>query len=172
MVSGSRKIASIPVFDALAGDGWAADLLRAATELPEHPPTRPEGFSGELRSYQAEAHTWLGFLDGAGLGAVHVRHVRRHAHHHDVHGEEDGEPEPDQDGGGRAVVAAITLSSGATAWFWKIAYDEDLAHCSPGVQLAVDLQLRSDRPDMARSERRLGADKLALVPRHASGLDD
>ena len=29
---------------------------------------RPEGFEGELRSYQAEALGWLGFLDGAGLG--------------------------------------------------------------------------------------------------------
>ena len=28
----------------------------------------PEGFVGELRSYQAEALAWLGFLDGAGLG--------------------------------------------------------------------------------------------------------
>ncbi len=52
----------------IAGEGWAAELLRAATELPTDPPTRPEGFNGELRSYQAEARTWLGFLDGAGLG--------------------------------------------------------------------------------------------------------
>ena len=53
---------------ALAGDGWAADLLRSAAELPEDPPTRPEGFEGELRSYQADARMWLSFLDGAGLG--------------------------------------------------------------------------------------------------------
>ena len=52
----------------IAGDGWAADLLRAASELPENSPTQPEGFVGELRSYQAEARTWLSFLDGAGLG--------------------------------------------------------------------------------------------------------
>ncbi|MEM9130719.1 MAG: DEAD/DEAH box helicase [Actinomycetota bacterium] len=52
----------------LAGDGWAADLLKAAADLPEHPPTRPEGFEGELRSYQADARMWLSFLDGAGLG--------------------------------------------------------------------------------------------------------
>ena len=38
--------------------------------------------------------------------------------------------------------------------------------------LALDLQLRSDRPDVARSQRRLCADELALVPRHANGLDD
>jgi predicted DNA-binding protein (MmcQ/YjbR family) len=52
----------------IAGDGWAAELLRAATELPEQPQTNPEGFVGDLRSYQAEAYTWLGFLDDAGLG--------------------------------------------------------------------------------------------------------
>ena len=52
----------------LAGDGWAADLLRSAAELPEDPPTRPDGFVGELRSYQADARMWLGFLDSAGLG--------------------------------------------------------------------------------------------------------
>jgi hypothetical protein len=52
----------------LAGDGWAADLLRSAGDVPEHPPTRLEGFDGELRSYQANALAWLGFLDSAGLG--------------------------------------------------------------------------------------------------------
>jgi hypothetical protein len=52
----------------VAGDSWAADLLRSASEIPEHPPTRPPGFEGELRSYQANALAWLEFLDGAGLG--------------------------------------------------------------------------------------------------------
>ncbi len=52
----------------IAGDGWAAELLRSASELPEDPPTQPEGFVGELRSYQADARMWLSFLDGAGLG--------------------------------------------------------------------------------------------------------
>ncbi|MGF1596763.1 MAG: DEAD/DEAH box helicase [Acidimicrobiales bacterium] len=52
----------------ISGDGWAAELLRSAAELPESAPTRPEGFVGELRSYQADARMWLGFLDGAGLG--------------------------------------------------------------------------------------------------------
>ncbi len=50
------------------GEGWAADLLRSAQEIPENPPTQPEGFHGELRSYQADALAWLEFLDGAGLG--------------------------------------------------------------------------------------------------------
>ncbi|MFP4634942.1 MAG: DEAD/DEAH box helicase [Nitriliruptoraceae bacterium] len=52
----------------LAGEGWATELLRSAQEIPEHPPTSPEGFEGQLRGYQADALAWLGFLDGAGLG--------------------------------------------------------------------------------------------------------
>ena len=38
---------------------------------------------------------------------------------------------------GRAAAAAITLRSGDTAWFWKIAYDEDMARFSPGVLLTA-----------------------------------
>ncbi|MBW3659202.1 MAG: SNF2 helicase-associated domain-containing protein, partial [Actinobacteria bacterium] len=52
----------------VAGEGWAADLLRSASEIPTHPPTSPEGFEGELRGYQADALAWLRFLDRAGLG--------------------------------------------------------------------------------------------------------
>jgi CelD/BcsL family acetyltransferase involved in cellulose biosynthesis len=40
---------------------------------------------------------------------------------------------------GRAIAAAITLRSDAMAWFWKIAYDENLARYSPGVVLATAL---------------------------------
>ena len=53
---------------ALAGASWAGDLLRAAGEVRDEPETRPSGFTGELRSYQAEAVGWLKFLDDAGLG--------------------------------------------------------------------------------------------------------
>ncbi len=53
---------------ALDGDGWAADLLRSVKGLPEEPETKPEGFVGELRSYQADALAWVNFLDDAGLG--------------------------------------------------------------------------------------------------------
>lgn len=52
----------------IIGAGWAADLLRSVESLPEAPTTTPEGFSGELRSYQADALAWLDFLDEAGLG--------------------------------------------------------------------------------------------------------
>lgn len=41
--------------------------------------------------------------------------------------------------GGKPIAATITLSSGDTAWCWKIAYDEGLARFSPGVQLLCDL---------------------------------
>ncbi len=52
----------------ITGQGWAADLLRSVSELPENPETEPEGFVGELRHYQADALAWLEFLDSAGLG--------------------------------------------------------------------------------------------------------
>ena len=52
----------------ISGDGWAADLLRSASDLPENPETTLDGFEGELRSYQADARMWLSFLDSAGLG--------------------------------------------------------------------------------------------------------
>lgn len=52
----------------IVGQGWAADLLRSVKNLPEDPNTRPDGFNGELRSYQADALVWLDFLDDAGLG--------------------------------------------------------------------------------------------------------
>jgi superfamily II DNA or RNA helicase len=50
------------------GGGWAADLLAAAGDLSGEPANAPKGFDGELRSYQAEALAWLGFLAAAGIG--------------------------------------------------------------------------------------------------------
>jgi len=52
----------------IVGEGWAAELLRSVDSLPESPDTTPEGFEGELRSYQADALAWLNFLGEAGLG--------------------------------------------------------------------------------------------------------
>ena len=52
----------------VGGTGWAADLLARAEQLSTEPITSPEGFEGELRSYQGEAVTWLGFLDSVELG--------------------------------------------------------------------------------------------------------
>ena len=52
----------------VVGGGWAADLLAAAADVSSAPAGTPAGFVGELRSYQAEALAWLGFLGKAGLG--------------------------------------------------------------------------------------------------------
>jgi CelD/BcsL family acetyltransferase involved in cellulose biosynthesis len=40
---------------------------------------------------------------------------------------------------GRTLAAAITLRHGEAAWFWKIAFDEAYARCSPGVQLTLEV---------------------------------
>jgi len=50
------------------GSGWASALLDRARAAPAEPEIRPEGFRGELRSYQADALAWLGFLHAAELG--------------------------------------------------------------------------------------------------------
>jgi len=50
------------------GSGWASDLLRAAEATSGEPVTDPPGFVGELRSYQAQALAWLGFLRATELG--------------------------------------------------------------------------------------------------------
>ncbi len=50
------------------GRSWANDLIRRAEEASAIPVSQPEGFAGELRTYQAEALGWIGFLDAAELG--------------------------------------------------------------------------------------------------------
>ncbi len=50
------------------GSSWANDIVRSASEVSMSPVTQPEGFTGALRTYQAEAVAWIGFLDAAGLG--------------------------------------------------------------------------------------------------------
>jgi CelD/BcsL family acetyltransferase involved in cellulose biosynthesis len=55
--------------------------------------------------------------------------------------------------GDRPVAAIVTLTSGATAWCWKIAYDESFARFSPGVQLLTDVtQALLDDPDLAQAD--------------------
>lgn len=52
----------------IEGSGWAADLMAKASTASLAPASTPEGFRGELRSYQADALAWLTFLDTTGLG--------------------------------------------------------------------------------------------------------
>jgi hypothetical protein len=39
----------------------------------------------------------------------------------------------------RAIAAFVTLTSGTTAWGWKVAYDEAFAQASPGMQILLDV---------------------------------
>jgi CelD/BcsL family acetyltransferase involved in cellulose biosynthesis len=41
--------------------------------------------------------------------------------------------------GGHPIAMVVTLAAGATAYTWKIAYDEERARFSPGVQLMLEL---------------------------------
>src|SRR6185295_2616240 len=50
------------------GNSWANDIVKSAGEVSMSLVTKPEGFHGALRTYQAEAVAWIGFLDSAGLG--------------------------------------------------------------------------------------------------------
>jgi hypothetical protein len=60
---------------------------------------------------------------------------------------------------GHPLAATITLRSGDYAWFWKIAYDEDSAKFSPGVQVSLDLtELLLAEPDIARVDSCATAD--------------
>ena len=52
----------------VGGGGWASELLAAAADVSGEPATEPDGFVGELRTYQADALAWLGFLESAGIG--------------------------------------------------------------------------------------------------------
>jgi SNF2 family DNA or RNA helicase len=52
----------------IGGTSWAADLLAQAERVAGEPMDAPDGFVGELRTYQADALAWLDFLDHAGLG--------------------------------------------------------------------------------------------------------
>src|SRR2546430_13584880 len=54
------------------GTSWATDILAKAQNIALDPVTTPPGFHGELRSYQAEALAWLGFLDTVSLGGCLV----------------------------------------------------------------------------------------------------
>jgi hypothetical protein len=54
---------------------------------------------------------------------------------------------------GRAIAAAITLRSGDTAWYWKIAYDEMFARYAPGILLTAALtEELADNMAIARTD--------------------
>lgn len=63
-LDGSGLSGGVQVF----GDSWAMDIVQRAADAPAQAVMQPEGFVGELRTYQAEAVGWLRFLDSAALG--------------------------------------------------------------------------------------------------------
>jgi hypothetical protein len=60
--------AGLPGGVVVHGTSWANDIVRRAGEASTAPVAQPEGFDGELRTYQAEALAWIGFLEAAELG--------------------------------------------------------------------------------------------------------
>jgi hypothetical protein len=57
------------------------------------------------------------------------------------------------------LASTITLRSGQCAWFWKIAYDEEFARYSPGVQISLDLtEALLAEPEVARADSCATAD--------------
>jgi CelD/BcsL family acetyltransferase involved in cellulose biosynthesis len=57
------------------------------------------------------------------------------------------------------IAALVTLRSAAAAWCWKIAYDENYARFSPGVQILLDVtQALLDDASLARADSCATAD--------------
>ena len=60
---------------------------------------------------------------------------------------------------GRPIAATIALRSGHHAWLWKIAYEEEVARASPGVQLTLDVtEELLAQPDILRVDSCATAD--------------
>jgi CelD/BcsL family acetyltransferase involved in cellulose biosynthesis len=77
--------------------------------------------------------------------------------------------------GDRPIAAIVTLRSGATAWCWKIAYDEAFARFSPGVQLLLEVtQALLDDPNVACADSCATADHPMIdhIWRERLGLAD
>jgi hypothetical protein len=61
--------------------------------------------------------------------------------------------------GTHPTAAIVTLRSGATAWCWKIAYDESYGRYSPGVQILLDVtQVLLDDPSVVCADSCATAD--------------
>jgi hypothetical protein len=91
-----------------------------------------------LRDFLAlEARGWKG---RAGTAAIHHNQIRDFMERAVAGLAAAGKARIDRlSVGERTIAVGVTLRSGATAWTWKIAYDESFARASPGVQLMLDL---------------------------------
>jgi len=103
--------------------------------LHDHLALEASGWKGRRGSAAGQDGALRGFMEQA-LGALaadgNVRIARLMQNNH-------------------ALASTITLQSGTSAWFWKIAYDEDFARHSPGVQATLDLtEHLLGQPDILR----------------------
>jgi CelD/BcsL family acetyltransferase involved in cellulose biosynthesis len=101
--------------------------------------------------FALEAGGWKGRAGTAAAGHPDVRDFMRNA----ISGlsQEGGARIARLRVGGKPVAAIVMLTSGTTAWCWKIAYDEAFARFSPGVQLLVQAtRALLDDSDIAQAD--------------------
>jgi CelD/BcsL family acetyltransferase involved in cellulose biosynthesis len=120
------------------------ELRRQRRRLEEIAPVRfistasPAEIAASLQDFMlVEASGWKG---RAGTAAVNDPKIRSFVENAVPALAAEGKAQVDRlSVNGRTIAAAITLRSGSTAWCWKIAYSEGVAHSSPGVQLVMDI---------------------------------
>jgi CelD/BcsL family acetyltransferase involved in cellulose biosynthesis len=111
--------------------------------LADHLALEAAGWKGRRGSAAAQDGAVRGFMEAAILALAAEGHVRIDRLTQNNH----------------PLASTITLRSGTSAWFWKIAYDEDFARHSPGVQATLDLTERLlAEPDVLRADSCATAD--------------
>jgi CelD/BcsL family acetyltransferase involved in cellulose biosynthesis len=111
-----------------------ADGGDVAVDTAKH----PQAIDGALADFLSlEAGGWKG---RAGTAAIRHDDIRQFVERAVAGLVAEGKARIDRlSVGERTVAATVTLRSHATAWTWKIAYDEEFARASPGVQVMFDL---------------------------------
>ena len=121
--------------------------------------TEPEAVARAVDDFcELEARGWKG---EAGTAVLHHDEVRRFMKNATSGLAEQGKASVSQiliDG--RSIASAISLRSGDTAWFWKIAYDENYSEYSPGVVLTLAVT-----EDLVEDATLLRTDSCA-IPNH------
>ena len=111
--------------------------------LADHLALEASGWKGRRGSAAAQDGAVRGFMEAAMLalaadGNVRIDRLMQNNH---------------------PLASTITLRNGTSAWFWKIAYDEDFSRHSPGVQATLDLTERLlAEPDVLRADSCATAD--------------
>jgi len=105
---------------------FESDPARVEALLDEFLAIEQSGWKGRARTAAAQDDAVAQFMRRATIGLARdgklIVGALRHA--------------------GHAIAATLVLRSGAGAWVWKIAYDEQAARYSPGVQIVLDLTAR------------------------------